>query len=79
MKPYINRKILKKQGASFEEVEDFIAIEKRLKVSVNGKDIISLYCTPSMIRELVAGFFLTEGIINGEFCLDEIAIQYGEE
>jgi len=79
MPSFIKRKILKKQGGSSEDLEDFIAIEKRLRVSVNGEEAISLYCTPTMIRELIAGFFLTEGIISGEFCLDEIAVKYGGE
>jgi FdhD protein len=79
MTPYIKRKILKKQDNSFEEIEDHIAVEKRLRISVNGKDFVSLYCTPLMIRELVAGFFLTERILDGRFCLDEIMIRDGAE
>jgi FdhD protein len=75
MTSYIKRKILKKQDNSFGEIEDLIAIEKKLRISVNGKEVINLYCTPSMIRELVAGFFLTEGILGGKFCLDEIVIK----
>jgi len=79
MDQYIKRKVLKKFSSSFEEVEDYIAIEKKLRVSVNGKEVISLYCTPSMIKELVIGFFLTEGIIKGEFCAEKISVEYGED
>ncbi|MEW6215780.1 MAG: formate dehydrogenase accessory sulfurtransferase FdhD [Nitrospirota bacterium] len=79
MNPYIKRKIIKKHGTSFEDIEDYIAIEKKLRVSINGKEFISLYCTPMMIRELIVGLFLTEGIINGKFCADEISIKYGDE
>jgi len=79
MNPYIRRKIIKKQGLSFEETEDYIAIEKKLRISVNGKQVISLFCTPVMIRELVVGLFLTEGIIKGHFCADKINIEYGVE
>ncbi|MDH5201930.1 MAG: formate dehydrogenase accessory sulfurtransferase FdhD [Nitrospirota bacterium] len=79
MDPYIKRKILKKHGTSFEEIEDYIAIEKKLIVSVNGKEMISLYCTPSMIKELVTGFFLTEGIFTDKFLMDKMKIVYGEE
>lgn len=79
MDPYIKRKILKKHGISFEEVEDYIAIEKKLKVSVNGKDVISLYCTPLMIKELVIGLFITEGILTDKISLKNIKIVYGEE
>jgi FdhD protein len=76
MTSYIKRKILKKSGNSSEEIEDHVAVEKRLRISVNGKEVISLYCTPLMIKELVAGFFLTEGILAGQFCLDEIVIKH---
>ncbi|MBM4141422.1 MAG: formate dehydrogenase accessory sulfurtransferase FdhD [Nitrospira sp.] len=79
MDSYIKRKILKKHGISFEEVEDYIAIEKKLKVSVNGKEIISLYCTPSMIKELVIGFFLSEGITTNKIPLNKMNIVYGED
>lgn len=78
MNPYIQKKIIKKQGTSFEEREDSIAVEKRLKVSVNGKDIITLYCTPLMIKELIVGLFLTEGIIT-EIHPEGMKIEYGEE
>ncbi|MEW6163215.1 MAG: formate dehydrogenase accessory sulfurtransferase FdhD [Nitrospirota bacterium] len=78
MNPHIKRKVMKRQGASFEETEDYIAVEKRLRVSVNGKDVISLYCTPLMIKELVIGLFLTEGIIE-EIRPEELSIVYGEE
>jgi FdhD protein len=78
MNPYIQRKIIKKHGASTEEREDTIAVEKRLKVSLNGKDFITLHCTPLMIKELVVGLFLTEGIIT-EIHPEDIKIENGEE
>ena len=79
MDPYIKRNTLIRHGTSFEEIEDYIAIEKKLIVSVNGKKVISLYCTPSMIKELVTGFFLTEGIFTDKFLMDTMKIVYGEE
>lgn len=79
MNPYIKRKIIKKQDTSFEEIEDYIAVEKKLKVSVNGKDVISLYCTPLMIKELVIGLFLTERILTNKISPEEMRIVYGEE
>lgn len=79
MNLYIKKKIIKKQGTSSKEIEDYIAVEKKLKVSVNGKDVISLYCTPSMIKELVIGLFFTEGILPNKISPDEMRIEYGEE
>ncbi len=79
MNPYIKRKIIKKQGTSSEELEDYVAIEKKLRVSVNGKKVITLYCTPLMIKELIIGLFLTEGILTNKISPDKINIIYGED
>jgi FdhD protein len=79
MNPYIKRKIIKKQGTSSEGSEDYIAIEKKLRVYVNGKEVITLYCTPLMIKELIIGLFLTEGILTNKISLDKIDIIYGED
>ena len=79
MKGFIKRKIYKNSGNSFEELDDSIALEKRIKVSVNGKDVLSLYCTPLMIRELVVGMFMTEDIIKGGWCAERMEIHYGKE
>jgi FdhD protein len=77
MNSYIKRKIIKKSGKSLEEIEDSIAVEKRLRVSINGKDFITLYCTPLMVKELLTGLFLTEGIFTE--IPEEMIIVYGEE
>jgi FdhD protein len=77
MNPYVKREVIKRQGTSSDEVEDSIAVEKRLRVSINGKDFITLYCTPLMIKELLTGLFLTEGIFTE--IPEEMSIVYGEE
>ncbi|NWF52400.1 MAG: formate dehydrogenase accessory sulfurtransferase FdhD [Nitrospirae bacterium] len=77
MYPYIKRKIIKIHGSSSGEIEDSIAVEKKLKITINGKDFISLYCTPIMIRELITGLFLTECIFTE--MPTEISIVYGNE
>jgi len=79
MNGFINRKIYKNHGDTFEETEDSIALEKRLRISINGKEALSLYCTPLMIRELVVGMFMTEDIIKGEWCAERMTINYDDE
>lgn len=79
MEPFVKRKIYKSINDLFEERDDIIAIEKRLKVSVNGKEVLSLYCTPLMIRELVVGMLMTEDIIKGSWCAERMSIEYGED
>ena len=71
--------ILKISGNSAAKAEDAVAVEKRLRILVNGEEVISLYCTPFMIRELVVGILMTEGIIKGEWCADRMSIEYGDD
>ncbi len=80
----MNRDSLKREITRFEEgtkssLQDLIAIEKRIRVAVNGKEVLSLYCTPVMVKELVVGMFMTEGIIEGSWCIDRINVSYGED
>lgn len=74
MNPYIEKKILRYKDNSILDVIDYIAVEKKLQVIINGKQILSLFCTPMQIRELIVGFLLTEGILKGHFCAESILI-----
>jgi|Deesub1362A_J573_1020465.scaffolds.fasta_scaffold00013_148 FdhD protein len=75
----LKRNVFRVTAESFNKVEDVIAVEKRLKILVNGKEVLSLYCTPLMIKELVVGFFMTEGIVKGNICAERMTILYGDE
>jgi FdhD protein len=79
MNTAVKKTILKINGSSTARIEDTIAVEKRLRISVNGERLISLYCTPFMVRELVVGLLMTEGIIKGEWCSDRMSIEYGDD
>lgn len=67
------------KGKTPLRAEDNVAVEKRLRISVNGKEIIRIFCTPLMIRELVVGLVRTEGIIEGRWCAERMAVTEGEE
>lgn len=79
MKPTIKRHILRYKAGRSEEIKDIIAVEKKLKISVNGRPILSLYCTPTMLRELVTGILMTGDLIEGKLCAEYIAITEGNE
>jgi FdhD protein len=55
-----------------------VALETRLSVFVNGAHVLSLFCTPLMVRELVVGLLMTEGIAEG-LCTDRISVSHGDE
>jgi FdhD protein len=79
MKGFETRSILRNSAGAVERREDLIAIEKRLRISVNGKELLSLYCTPLMIRELVVGMLMTEDVIRGGWCAERMTILYDED
>lgn len=75
----ITKAITKIDGGDCQNIDDLIALEKRIRISVNTKEIMSLYCTPIMVKELVVGIFMTEGIIEGNWCADTISIKYDDD
>jgi FdhD protein len=78
MDPYIKRKIIKYQGASVKESEDPVAVEKKLRLFLNGKELITLHCTPSMIPELINGILLTENIVSDKIPQESITLKMNE-
>lgn len=71
--------ILRIRESSVEEVEDFVAVEQKVRISVNGKHALSLFCSPQMIREFVVGVVYNEGLISGGWCAERLSIEYGED
>lgn len=79
MEAYKNIRVLKVKDNISNEIDDLIAVEKRVRISVNGKGVLSLFCTPLMLREFVIGIIHNEGLIRGEWCAERISIEYGED
>lgn len=75
----IKKDIIRHTHNYTKTVSDLLAVEKRIVISVNSKEVMSLYCTPIMVRELVVGMFLTENLIKGGWCVDRMSIVYGDE
>jgi hypothetical protein len=59
MKGFKNKKIVKITESHNNTIEDAVAEEKKIRISVNGREVLSLYCSPIMVRELVAGLFIS--------------------
>lgn len=70
--------ILRVGDSSAEEADDFVAVEKKVRISVNGRNVLSLYCSPQMIREFVVGVVFNEGLISGGWCAERLSIEYGD-
>jgi FdhD protein len=78
LKPTGKWKVLRYKGGQLSEFEDTVAQEKRVRISINGREVVGLYCTPLQIRELAVGLIMTESIAEG-ICIDRMSIVYGEE
>lgn len=79
MEAFYKRRIKKIRGSDAEEAEDLIAVEKRLRILVNGRHVLSLSFTPLMVREFVVGVIFSEGLISGEWCAERMSMVYGDE
>lgn len=79
LKRQIRRVRIKEGKVLFEDAEDPIAVEKALRIKVNGKNLLRLYCSPVMVRELVVGLLLTEELLKGSWCAERMEILYGDE
>lgn len=79
MRGFKNKRIIKITDSHNNTVEDAVADERRLRILLNGREVLKMYCSPIMIRELVAGFLTTEGIVNGGWCSERMSIQYDED
>jgi FdhD protein len=79
MEPYRKKKIVRDRNNTFDETEDILAVEKRLRVYISGEEIISFYCTPALITELLTGFFFTQGLLNEKLSAGDLNIFFGDE
>lgn len=73
------KNIIKISEAHNSTIEDVVAEEKRLRILINGSEALKLYCSPVMVRELVAGLIMTEGIIDGGWCAERMSILYNDD
>lgn len=72
----IEHSIVKISAETSERTTDLIAVEKKLRIKVNGNEVLTLYCSPTMVKELVVGFFMTEGLIKGQWCIDTVSVSH---
>ncbi len=79
-------KIIQYRNGSYSETADAVASEKRLTLFSNNKEILSLLCTPTMVKELVVGFGLSEGFLEksspeqqSAWCSERIEILWRDE
>lgn len=76
MRPIREQEILRLNNGTREKVQDLITVERPITIYINGKETVTLLCTPYMVKELIAGFLLSEGwVIKKD---DLLKIDYDE-
>ncbi len=87
MDPLKKINIIEYRDGSFAENADSVTTEKRLRIFSNDKEVLSLLCTPTMVRELVVGFALSEGLVENKgrkdlrqsWCAERIEIMWKQD
>ncbi len=59
------------------KTEDAVVRELPLTIFLNGKELITLLCSPSALDALAAGYLFSEGIIKNRDEIGEIAVDAG--
>lgn len=79
MKPIeVKRRTLRFTNGNGEQTEDHIVTEYPVTVKLNGKELVTMVCTPEYIEDLVIGFLASEGVIRRYEDIQEMWIQEKE-
>jgi FdhD protein len=70
--------VLKISGTTIDGVMDPVASELPITLEVNGKQLVTLLCTPAELQELAVGFLLSEGILSGKASIKKMTIDEKE-
>jgi FdhD protein len=65
MKPLHDTFIIRTSGEDIEETTDKVASEIGFSLNVNGRQVVTLLCTPAELDAMAIGFLLSEGILKG--------------
>lgn len=74
----IKRKIMRFQDGNLAAKDDPIVTEYPLTVKLNGKEWVTMVCSPEYIDDLTIGFLASEGVIKKYEDIEEIWFQEKE-
>lgn len=57
------RRVLRYEKGAFLERQDQIVTEQPITIYINGREFITIVCTPEFIEDMAVGFLASEGII----------------
>jgi FdhD protein len=68
--PVVARRYVRFSGEAARAIEEPVIAEMRLRIEVDGAEVVELMCSPHRVNALVLGFLYHEGMIDG---LDDVA------
>src|SRR5215212_7255559 len=68
--PVVVRRYVRFRADTGRSVEEPVIAEMRLRIEVDGAELVDLMCSPHRVNALVLGFLYHEGLIDG---LDDVA------
>ena len=68
--PVVTQRYVRFRGEAGQSVAEPIIAEMRLRIEVNGVELVELMCSPHRVNALVLGFLYHEGVIDD---LDDVA------
>src|SRR5215217_9751886 len=68
--PVVVRRYVRFRAEAGQNVEEPVIAEMRLRIEVDGAELVDLMCSPHRVNALVLGFLYHEGLIDG---LDDVA------
>ncbi|MFW6104559.1 MAG: formate dehydrogenase accessory sulfurtransferase FdhD [Candidatus Bipolaricaulota bacterium] len=74
--PLLKRKeVVKWREGEARAIEDDVVVETSLDIAVNGREVITLLCSPENRKNLATGFLKSEGIIDKYEQIQKINLQ----
>ena len=74
MKPSHETLIIRVKDGHPEEITDHVAAEIGFSLKVNGKQFVTLLCTPAELDAMAIGFLLSEGILQDRDSLLNVSV-----
>ncbi|AMB56997.1 formate dehydrogenase accessory sulfurtransferase FdhD [Planococcus kocurii] len=74
MKQDKTRKIMRYEKGAFTEKEDRVVIEQPATIKINGKEFITIVCSPAHMEEMAIGFLVSERIIPNYQAIQDIRV-----
>ncbi|MDN7242260.1 formate dehydrogenase accessory sulfurtransferase FdhD [Planococcus sp. N028] len=68
------RTVMRYANGAFTEKEDRVVVEEPITIHINGREFITIVCSPEWIEDMAVGFLASEGIIPNHKDIKDIRV-----